>query len=226
MKETAYLIIHGFNGSPKETRYLADYLRRKNLDIHTVLLSGHGGTKKELKNSSHTDWISSAERAVKSLLREYRRIVLIGFSMGGLISLHFAKMPKVDRIVLINTPIYFWNIKVIAKDIFTGIVSRDFDRIKYYKGAVMRSSLKSSIDFLKILLMTKRMIGVIEKPVLIIQCKNDESVRFKSAGYIKDKLGDSAVLQYYDGGCHQLFANSGAEIRDRACDRIFGFLGE
>lgn len=217
------MIVHGFAGSMNEIKYLAEYLLARGLDVHTVLLAGHGGTKKELKKSSCQDWINSVGSAVTALRQEYRRIFLIGFSMGGLINAHFAPLPEVGKVVFINTPIYFWNLKIIATDIISGIHRRSFDKIAYYKKSVLGASIKSGVDFLKILLMSKKKIASVKKPALVVQCVNDESVYYRSAEYIKNKIGSCADLKYYQGGCHQVFVKS-VELRDFICGDIYKFL--
>ena len=151
MKENAYLIIHGFNGKPDDIKYLDEYLQGKGLYSRTVLLDGHGSTKKALKNSSHISWLGSVKSVICELAREYRYVNLIGFSMGGLISICFAPLLEVRRIVLINTPIYFWNIKIILSNIMNGICSRNHEKLAYYKQSVFTVSMKSSVDFLRIL---------------------------------------------------------------------------
>jgi esterase/lipase len=216
------LIIHGFNGNPDELGYLNKYLQEKGFDTRTVLLAGHGDTKKALRKSSHTSWIGSAEAAVKELTQEYEHINLIGFSMGGLICANLASMPGIDKIVFINTPIYFWNLKIILNDVVKSVFNRNFEKIAYYKKSVLGVSVKSSVDFLRILAKSKQAFKNIQNQSLIIQCKNDESVHFKSAGYIKKKIGDNAELKYYNGGCHQVFDD--IALRDLVCGDIHTFL--
>jgi carboxylesterase len=155
--------VHGFNGNIDEIGYLDEYLREKGLDTHTVLLDGHGSTKAALRKSSHTSWIGSVEPVITELARKYKRVNLIGFSMGGLISVCLASLPGVDKIVLINTPIYFWNLKIILSDIIKGIFNRDFEKIAYYKKSVATVSAKSGIDFLRMLAKAKRRLGDITK---------------------------------------------------------------
>ena len=220
MKNTVYLIIHGFGGNTDEIQYLADYLVSKQLNVHTPLLAGHGSDKKALSRSSYKDWILSIENTLENLDNEYSEIICIGFSMGGLIGFNSLAHPKITRIITINTPIHFWNLKVIISDIFSGIFHKNYDKIKYYKDSLFGSSVKSGIDFLKILYKTKKYVGAVKKPILIIQCKNDESVRYKSAYYIKDKFGDYADLRLYNGGCHQIFKKS-PELRDLICKDIY-----
>lgn len=223
MKENVYLVIHGFAGSTHEIEYLSEYLQLKGLDTHTVLIAGHGSTKKELKKYSYIDWINSVGEVIDELKQKYRHIILLGFSMGGLISVRFSSMPEISKIVFINTPIYFWNIKIILNDFINDIRYKKFDKIFYYKESIFGASIKSGMDFLKILSKSKKKFKGIQKQSLILQCINDESVHFKSAQYIKNAIGDYAKLQYYDGGCHQVFTKS-IELRDLVCNDIYQFL--
>jgi carboxylesterase len=191
--------------------------------VYTVLLSGHGGTKKDLRRSSYADWVGSVGDAVETLRKEYKRIVLIGFSMGGLLCLHFAHLPEIQRLILINTPIYFWNLKVIFKDVFAGLRHGRFEKILYYKKSLLGSSVKTGADFLRLLSKSKKLLGGISKPALVIQCMNDETVRPKSARYIGDRL--RAGLRIYEGGRHQIFSEDSG-LRDDVCRDILQFLKE
>jgi carboxylesterase len=224
MKDAAYLFVHGFAGSLREIEYPAQFLRSRGLDVYTVLLSGHGGTKKDLRNSSYPDWIDSVSDAVEALRKKYKQIVLLGFSMGGLLILHFAHLPEVKKLVLINTPIYYWNLKVIFKDIISGLRHRQFEKIRYYRKSLLGSSVKSGVDFLKLLSKSKKLLKNVSKPVLIIQCENDETVRPKSARYLADKLS-GAVLREYCGGRHNIF-NGENDLRDKICGEILRFWEE
>jgi esterase/lipase len=222
-KDNVYLIIHGFAGGTYEIKYLAERLGEKGLDTYTVSLAGHGGTKKDLTASSHVDWIRSAKNAIDKLTPTYKNISLIGFSLGGLISVHLASQPEISKVVFINTPVYFWNLKVIINDIVSGICNKQFEKIMYYQKSVAGVSIKSGADFLKILSKSKKMFKDVSKPSLILQCINDETVHYKSAKYIKEKIGNYANLHYYDGGCHQVFTVS-AELRELVFDDIYKFL--
>jgi len=216
------VIIHGFAGSIEEIKYLWEFLQKRGIDVRIVSLAGHGGTKKDLTASTHTDWIKSVDEVISELAPN--KVDIIGFSMGGLISVQFAAMTHVNKLVFINTPIYFWNIKVIVADIIGSIFRRQFERIAYYKRSVLGVSIKSSIEFLRILSSSKRRFVYIRNPSLILQCKGDESVWPDSAEYIKRKIGVSASLRYYSGGRHQVFSDTSIEYRDSVCEDIYKFL--
>ena len=222
-KDGACLIVHGFGGSPGEIEYLKKRLQMEGLDTYTASLAGHGGTRKDLTASSYPDWIESVKTAINRLTPEYNSINLIGFSLGGLICVHFASVEEVKKLVFINTPIRIWNFRLIFRDIISEFHGRKFDRIHYYKKSASAISIKSGVDFLTILSKTKKMFKDVSKPSLILQCRGDESAHYKSAGFIKEKLGDYGHLQYYEGGCHQVFT-AAFDLRDKVCDDIYKFL--
>ena len=217
------IIIHGFGGTTAEVQYLNDFLAGRGLNTRLVVLAGHGGTKSDLHKTSHIDWLKSAYVEVAKLKKEYGEINLIGFSMGGLIAANIAERLKVRNLVFINTPIYFWNVGLIIKNILSDLRDRKRENIDYFRKSVFNVSFKSSIEFLRILFKTKRRLHYIRTKSLILQCREDETVRHKSAQYIKRKLGKNARLTLYEGGCHQIFTKSPI-LRDAVCADIYNFI--
>ncbi|MDP4120730.1 MAG: alpha/beta fold hydrolase [Bacillota bacterium] len=226
MKDTAYLLLHGFGGSPEELNYLKNYLESKGLDVYSILLSGHGGGKTEMSKSKNSDWIKSAEDFYDKYQKEYHKICLIGFSMGGLLSTRLAVHDKVDKLVLVNTPVYFWNLKVIASDIFGGILHRNRKALLEYKKSIFDTTpIAVYLSFLALLFQTKKLYHLVKKPTLVLQCKRDEAVYWKSAEFIKHEINLQAKLNIYPGGCHQVF-NYASILRDQMCEDIYTFLSK
>jgi len=221
----AYIIIHGFGGGLNEIEYLKEYLFKHDISAQSVLLAGHGSTKKELSKSTYMDWIQSGDRALVKVKNEYDSVALIGFSMGGLVCTYLENQHKVDRLVLINTPVYFWNIKVIFKSLFYDIKHRRCDNISYYKKAVFGTPIRSCIQFLRMLTKSKKLFQNIACPTLIIQCLNDESVKPKSAAFIESKIKSDVTLKYYKGGCHQVFSKTN-DCRKNICYDILCFVNQ
>jgi carboxylesterase len=223
MKSEINILIHGFSGNTGDIAYLGDFLRKKGRDIHLVALAGHGGTKKQLATSTHADWIGSAKNEVAKFVDHYEKINLMGFSMGGLICATLAAdfgAEKIGKIVFINSPIYFWNGKIIVKD----ITSRDKEKIAYYKNSAKSTGPKPAVEFLRMLSHAKGLLADTMPPSLILQCMDDESVRHKSAAYLKEKLGARATVKYYQGGCHQIFVRE-SDLREALCADIYDFIG-
>ena len=101
---TGVLLIHGFTGSPSELRFLGERLAAEGWTILAVRLSGHGSTPEELAKTSWEDWVQDAEEGVKQLRLTCERVVGVGFSMGGLITLHMAAKGLLNGMITINAP--------------------------------------------------------------------------------------------------------------------------
>lgn len=92
------LLVHGFSGSPYEMHLLAQALHRRGFHVAVPLLAGHHRSLRELADSRYTDWLASADEALHSLWRRVAqhatsrpRIAVVGFSMGGLLTVELAE---------------------------------------------------------------------------------------------------------------------------------------
>jgi len=223
VRDEINVIIYGFGGCNDDIAYLEKYLEDRGMDTYVLTLAGHGGTKQDLHDTSHLDWLESARREASEIAKGYDKVNLLGFSMGGLLGIHLSEMGKEGKLVLINTPIYCWNFGVITRSVIDDLRSGGRENISYYMKNSGKYSAKSIIDFLKLLHMSKNIISGVERECLILQCIDDEIVHHKSADYIKEKLGDGAKLRYYDGGFHQIFVKA-LDVRDTVCEDIYRFL--
>lgn len=92
------LLVHGFSGSPYEMHMLAHTLHRRGFHVAVPLLAGHHRSLGELAASRYADWLCSADAALHSLwarlaqrARCRPRIAVVGFSMGGLLTVELAQ---------------------------------------------------------------------------------------------------------------------------------------
>ena len=100
--KTGVLFIHGFTGGTFEVRPFVNYLRMKtDWLISTPTLPGHG-VKLDLRKGSANSWLMEAEIAIRKLQREVDRVIVVGFSMGGLIAMYLALRYRVDKLVLLS----------------------------------------------------------------------------------------------------------------------------
>ena len=85
---TGILLIHGFTGTPKEMRWMGEYLNRElGFTCLGVRLTGHGTRPKDMVRSRWTDWTVSVEDGYNLLSGITDSIYLVGLSMGGALSL-------------------------------------------------------------------------------------------------------------------------------------------
>ena len=99
----ACLLIHGFTGTPKEMRWMGEYLSQRGYTALGVRLAGHATTPEDMIASRWTDWTVSVEDAYALLHGLTEDIFFIGLSMGGILSLLMSTRLKVRGVIAIST---------------------------------------------------------------------------------------------------------------------------
>ena len=87
--ETACLLIHGFMGTPLEMHGLGQYLAERQMRVYGMVVAGHEGDGNHLVATGRKQWLASVEEALAELA-VYRRVMVVGLSMGGALALLLA----------------------------------------------------------------------------------------------------------------------------------------
>lgn len=214
---TACLIIHGLAGNLDEIEPLYNYLTSRNIHSRMFLLHGHGKTNKELAESNYMQWLSSAEKELLQLKKEYLKIILVGFSMGGLIAVNLINIHGADGVVFINTPVYYWDIKRIVKNLASDFKS-------YFSNYLKKSTdkpLKTLLQFVILLNKTKKLFGNVTAKTLILQALDDDTVHHKSADCIFSKVKGEKSIKFYDKGGHTILQSTCGEL---ICSDVHEFV--
>ena len=214
---TGVLLLHGFAGSRREIAPLREYLTQSGFIVSAPILSGHESTRKNLAQAKCSDWIKSAAEAAAELKKSCDSLIMIGFSMGGLVAVNLCQDMDINRLILINTPVYYWDVKRIARNLVN-----DFKKYsKKYFIASTDKPLPALLQFLKILRKTKPLFSCINCPIFIIQTLDDDTVNCKSADYIYRRVkGDRVIKKYKEGG-HLLFET---DVAQDVCFEIGSFM--
>jgi len=106
---TGVLLVHGFLASPAELSDFGQQISGPDVAVMGVRLAGHGTSPWDLKRRTWRDWLNSVRRAHRILSAFCDDIVIIGFSMGGALSLLFAaEHPgKLAGVASVSAPIAF-----------------------------------------------------------------------------------------------------------------------
>lgn len=211
-KKTKCLIIHGFGGGVHEVKPLADYLISLGYDVSCPILKGNSATRKDMEKANYRDWIDSAERELLMSKEIGKEIVLIGFSMGGLIAFNLACKHNIKVIVTINTPIFYWNIYQVFLNLLDDMKKMKCNHIKRYLKAKNNSPFLDMIQFQLLLHKTKSKLKKINCPILIIQAEDDDTVRRKSVDYIDRHVSSvRKKIRYFHKGGHLILLSPMAE---------------
>lgn len=101
--DTACLLIHGFTGTPKEMRWMGEYLSARGYTVLGIRLAGHATTPSDLVRTRWEDWLASVEDGV-NLLHGYRHVYFMGLSMGGSLALLAGARYPGEGVVALSAP--------------------------------------------------------------------------------------------------------------------------
>jgi len=81
------LVSHGFTGTPKEVRWLGEYLNEQGYTVCGIRLTGRATQPEDMVRSRWRDWLLSVEDGYNLLRGCTDQVFLLGLSMGGILSL-------------------------------------------------------------------------------------------------------------------------------------------
>jgi carboxylesterase len=94
------LLVHGFPGTPAEMRAPAQILQEQGWSVQGILLPGFGRDLDSLSQAKHEQWLATIDDAYTQLYSRFERVILVGNSMGGALSLQIAARKPVDGLLL------------------------------------------------------------------------------------------------------------------------------
>ncbi len=109
------LLTHGFTGTPKEVRGIGELLAADGYTVMGVQLAGHGTRPEDMRRTRWSDWFGSVIAGYRQLRAECDQVIVVGFSMGGTLSLLLAAWERVDGVVALSTPysLMDWRLRVL-----------------------------------------------------------------------------------------------------------------
>ncbi|GEK60134.1 hypothetical protein CHL76_15540 [Marinococcus halophilus] len=205
------LCLHGFTGSPWEIEPIAENLRAStDWMVETPVLPGHAYGSFSIQNRvSYITWIHAADRAAKRLAAACSTLYVIGFSMGGLLACYVAARYRVERLVLIGTPMEYINPVQFLKDTLLVAIGRARGSLHPWYGVAaekLRTPGWALREFQQAARVLRPFVGKVSCPVFIGQGEKDGLVPVRSAARIY-KTVQSPVKQFviYKSGKHFLF---------------------
>lgn len=101
--DVGVLVLHGFTGNPGSMRALAEACATAGFHVELPQLAGHGTAIEDMIPTRWADWSGDAEKAYQVLSKRAKKIVVMGLSMGGALTLWMAAQhPEACGIVCIN----------------------------------------------------------------------------------------------------------------------------
>ena len=101
--DAGVLVLHGFTGNPGSMRGLAEACAAAGFHVELPQLAGHGTAIEDMIPTRWADWSADANAAYATLAARASRIVVMGLSMGGALTLWVgAEHPEVRGLVCVN----------------------------------------------------------------------------------------------------------------------------
>jgi carboxylesterase len=208
MTKVGCLILHGFAGEVREVLPLARALQEEGYAIECPTLTGHGLGRRELRKSTRQDWLFSAEEGYKRLAMRAEKIVMIGFSMGGLLAFQLAAKYPVHFLCTISTPYYYWDLRQAVRK----LSSDPRVHLPRYLNSATRIPVASMLQFRRLLKETKLILPQVTCPYAILQGEQDDTVQAISAEYLRQKVGSTVVtVDYFAHSDHLLLLGPEAQ---------------
>ena len=100
------LVLHGFTGTPKSMRSLAEALAEAGFSVELPRLPGHGTHVDDMISTRWEDWFAHVDSVYDELASRVDKVVVLGLSMGGTLTTALAiAHPQTAGIVLINAAV-------------------------------------------------------------------------------------------------------------------------
>lgn len=206
-KKTAIICIHGFGvRGPAEFANLEPVLKDAGYDVFIPKLFDFNNPQ----DIYWENWVHRAENIINQSQNNYENIILIGFSMGGIIASYLANKPKVKKIILLAPAYDYINIDNVIDYIFKkstpSLINKTF-----------KDTFRELVDNCKIT------VEDINVPVLVIHCANDEVISISSSIKLMKKIKtESKILLTISNGQHRLLDDT--VCKELVIDNITSFI--
>lgn len=240
IRKTSVLLCHGYKSAPKEVEALARFLNGFGLKVYAPRLKGHGTSPINLKDVTWQDWYDSVQRGYAALYNVSAKIIVIGFSTGGLLGLTSCarkkqSSKKLSAIVSINSALKLMDIRakmVPGINIWNEMLDKlhiEKGKFEFVDDVPENPYINYSRNYLKGVEQLEKLMSVCEKdlskvniPALVIQAKNDGVVNPESGKIIYNKISSEIkFLSEVDFSNHVII---NCERKDEVFEEIRKFL--
>lgn len=204
---TGCLLSHGFTSSPQEVRGLGQHLASAGYTVLGIRLAGHGTRLEDMARTRWQDWHASLEDGYHILKGMCSRIILIGFSTGGALSLLLATEFPSAAVVAMSTPFALPPLSGLQV-LYPFLVPLSWFVFKIPKGkgkwfdpqaqvervAYDAYPLRAVVELKKLTAVMRADLQLVKIPALILHSKDDDFIPPDHATRIYARLGSRDKL--------------------------------
>jgi carboxylesterase len=202
-KPVGCLLVHGFTATPQEMRGLGEFLAKEGHTVLGMRLSGHGTDISDMARSRWHDWLASVEDGYHLLKDGCDKVVLVGLSMGGVLSLLLASHLSVDGVVALSTPAtlptnarlrairpLLYPLSFVIRNIPKGPPDWVDPKAGEDRVAYNAYPIRAILELESLLAEMRHRLPSVAAPVLLIHSKNDQFVPPEHVHQIYTHLGE------------------------------------
>ncbi len=236
----AALLVHGFVGSRIDYNDLGEILQRQGLTVRLMRLPGHGTFPVDHANTTNEQFFEAVRSEYHVLKASHPQVALIGFSMGGALSLILASQEPVDRMVLIAPyygvtyrwyyilPVEFWNgmwgwaFPYVVKNNYFTCVNRTEAKEKLYSYRVISNKGARNLIHLGQQARDPDLLARVTCPVLVLHSHGDQAASPSRSEKAFEAIGSQDKrIKWYEESNHHILWDYDQEDAKR---EIVGFL--
>lgn len=217
--DTGILLIHGFTGTPREMRFMGDYLQERGFTCLGVRLAGHATRLEDLEHVRWQDWYNDVINGIEVLRSFTSRVFLAGLSMGGVLSLlTAARCPGITGAIAMSTPHTLgndWRLKIAPyiKNLVKTAAKGEPDWLdqEMYSHHLEYPAFSSYglVELLKMIEIMRESLPQIKVPVALIHSRTDNGVPFINLQQNYDLIGSEyKEMIAIDKGSHTMTCDS------------------
>ncbi len=206
IKKIGIIVAHGYKSSPKEVEPLAQFLNGFGFKVYASRMHGHGTSPKNIAETDFEKWLDGLQRSYAAISNICAKIIIVGFSTGGLLALLAAarknkNIKKLRAIIAINAAlklvdirskmipgINLWNELLSKFNIESGKFEYIDDKPENPQINYSRNYLKGVYELEKLMHECEKNLAKVEVESLLIQASKDPVVNPISAKMILDKI--------------------------------------
>lgn len=197
---TGILLCHGFLGTPQSVKELGEAIAARGYTVSCPRLPGHGTHFKDLEQFGCDDWFARIEEAYNELKQTCSRVVVIGQSMGGTLSLDLAsRHPEIQGIILINPAIDIPAFETYRNQPSSAYVTEGQPDIKKEEAQEItyeQAPVKAYHQLLHYMNAVDAKLSDVRCPVVCFQSLEDHVVPPSNTDYILSKVQSESTWKY------------------------------
>lgn len=248
--DVAIIFLHGFIASPFEPLALGKIFNQAGYTVYIPLIEGFGGSTQLANTSDYQQWKLTVKKSIELLSPNFKRFVIIGFSMGGTIISDFMLNQnmqgnyQIESIVLLapfykprlwggsaaNSLVNFFTDSVSIETLYKGSHNPDLliplSNPDYYNSAMPLNAVKQLYVFSDEITSLDNSVTA-DIPAFLVMTEDDQTVDNEySRDFITTHFPNNEIFQFNkkDKIRHQFIVPEGNIHFQTLADKISSFI--